>query len=204
MTVYGMDLSHFNTLPDNWASQDFVFTKCTQGLGFVDPTYASRHTLLHDANIVFGAYHFMSTNSDGTNQAHYFLNNANLQHGDIAALDFENDGTWGYTPKSTVVQVALDFLQTVRLVSPTTRILLYCNDSTYTDYVVAYHMPLMDGLWAADYHLTPPNEPWLLWQYKNTPYDYDQAAIFPDAAALRAWAQNIPFDPQPAFMLLND
>ncbi len=89
-----IDLSHHN------ASVDFsqirnagiigVIYKATQGLTYVDPTYASRRTQALSAGLLWGAYHF-GTGDDGEQQAQHFLDVAAPDASTLLVLDFEEN-----------------------------------------------------------------------------------------------------------------
>jgi hypothetical protein len=195
MTVYGVDLSHWNTLP-NLSSYSFVFQKATQGVDIVDPTYTQRHNVVRDAGKVFGGYHFMTAASPGKAQAEFFARIAGLQAGDVAAVDFEDDGSWpadfGDPRFAAIAATATECMDTILAALPANRVLLYCNSSTYENIVVPHKIPVGDGLWDAAYRLLPPPDPWLFWQNTSSPVDLDQAAAFADLPALARWVAKTP------------
>jgi GH25 family lysozyme M1 (1,4-beta-N-acetylmuramidase) len=73
-----IDLSHHNVIPhdlnDARASGIAgVIHKVTDGLSFVDEKFNSRYSLARDANMLFGAYHFLRPGMIDTQQADRFL-----------------------------------------------------------------------------------------------------------------------------------
>lgn len=76
----GIDVSHFQGAID-WpsltlAGVSFAYLKATEGVTFVDPTFATNNTGAAAAGIPHGAYHFaLPDRSSGAAQANYFLAN---------------------------------------------------------------------------------------------------------------------------------
>lgn len=70
--IYGVDISNWQKGFDVKAlvgeGFDFIFAKCSQGSGFVDPFYAGFCTQAREAGLLFSAYHFVDT-SDPAAQA---------------------------------------------------------------------------------------------------------------------------------------
>jgi lysozyme len=88
-----VDLSHHNAEPDFERAHDRgglvgVIHKATQGLTFIDPTYASRRPEALDAGLLWGAYHF-GTGDDGVQQAERFLDAVQPDDDTLLVLDFE-------------------------------------------------------------------------------------------------------------------
>ncbi|HKV99319.1 MAG TPA: glycoside hydrolase family 25 protein [Vicinamibacterales bacterium] len=88
-----VDLSHHNADPDFERARDpgglvGVIHKATQGLTFIDPTYASRRPEALEAGLLWGAYHF-GTGSDGVQQAERFLDVVQPEDDTLLVLDFE-------------------------------------------------------------------------------------------------------------------
>jgi lysozyme len=88
-----VDLSHHNAEPDFERARHRsgivgVIHKSTQGLTFIDPTYARRRPKAIDAGLLWGAYHF-GTGSDGVQQAERFLDVVQPDDDTLLVLDFE-------------------------------------------------------------------------------------------------------------------
>jgi lysozyme len=88
-----LDLSHFNGNVDLQQAAAAgilgVIQKATQGLGFVDPTFATNRQKAQAAGLLFGAYHFGTGVGGGVAQANYFLATvADVPH-TLLALDLE-------------------------------------------------------------------------------------------------------------------
>lgn len=196
MTVYGIDLYHFNPMPD-LSPYGFVFLKATQGSGFTDPLFAQRWSIIHSAGKVCGAYHFMTMSDSVSSQAQHFLNVANLKSGDVAILDFENDGSWSTHTTGQIAAVAQGILNYIRAAVPRNRLIVYCNQSDHARFISSGLVSPEDGIWAADYNPTPPTFPFLFWQYSDSPVDADQESTYPTLSSLQMWAYVTPLPPPP-------
>jgi hypothetical protein len=190
MTVYGVDLSHFNTMPalDGYG---FAFLKCTQGTSFVDSTYAARQPVVTGAGIVCGSYHFGTMAGTATEQAAWFAQHANIVLGDVVILDWEDDGTWGTHSTLDIATQANALMLALLALYPDNRVLLYCNTSTWENVLAPHGVTTIDGLWDAAYRATPPPDPWLFWQYSDTPVDHDQESAFATLPDLINWSHKM-------------
>jgi LysM repeat protein len=72
---YGIDVSNYQAISDAYAVRDngisFAWCKATEGLGYVDPTFAGKVAQLRAAGVTVGAYHF-ARGGDAVAQAQYF------------------------------------------------------------------------------------------------------------------------------------
>lgn len=94
-TVNGLDSSHYDGLIDfnqvKAAGYEFMWNKCTEGIGNADRSYNVNRAKANAAGILFGAYHFFRPGLDPIKQADWFLKNAELKSGDLQpALDWES------------------------------------------------------------------------------------------------------------------
>mgnify|MGYP003425292255 FL=1 len=99
----GIDVASWQGTPD-WRAVaasgiSFAITKATEGVGYLNPTFARNWLEIRAAGIVRGAYHFaeLGTNTPEA-EADYFLANVRrvggLAEGDLLALDLEDkDGS---------------------------------------------------------------------------------------------------------------
>lgn len=115
--LIGPDVSSYQGLP-NWnavaaSGRSFAWTKATQGLDYINPTFGYNWAGIRNAGIVRGAYHFFDATVDATAQAKAFLSAIDSAGGlfplDLLALDAE-DPTSGTAPEKAPV---LDFLRYV-------------------------------------------------------------------------------------------
>lgn len=185
MTVEGIDISNNN--PDQDYSQyAFTFLKATEGETFQDADYSARHAAVRNAGKIAGAYLFYRTASTPQAHAAFFHTVAAIQPGDIVALDFENDETWGQYSSQALAGMATQTMQLLLQMYPQNRVVLYCNLSTYNNVVVPYSVPLGDGLWIAEPSGTPTSD-WVFWQYSSDTVDHDRAN-FDTFDRLHLWA----------------
>ncbi len=83
--VLGLDVSHWNGLPDFKAlraeGMQFVFSKASQGTSFIDSTYRQHTAEARAAGLLAGAYHFFDYRVNGVKQAQHFLTTLRLTSG---------------------------------------------------------------------------------------------------------------------------
>lgn len=184
--IEGIDISHHNALPDI-TPYAFVFHKATQGATNTDPTFAARWPLIKARGKVRGAYHFMSMRDSAQAQVDHFVSAVSVERGDIIALDFETDGTWGSYTVQAIGTMGAEVMRLLRLKYLNNRVVLYCNRSDYTRYVaVLGKVPVGDGLWIASPGFVP-TMPYVFWQYGGVGLDVDHGN-FDSIDALKEWA----------------
>src|SRR5580765_2996828 len=87
-----IDLSHHNRSPDFQKAKAAgivgVIHKASEGLTYVDPTYASNRRKALAAGLLWGAYHFGS-GGNPKGQADHFLDVVAPGPADLLVLDFE-------------------------------------------------------------------------------------------------------------------
>lgn len=95
MSLSMIDVSGW-TGPINWKALKgvrVVAAKCTEGTGYVSPKYAAQRAGAKSIGATFVAYHFGHASMSAAAQVAWFIRNAKLGPGDVAALDFEvSDG----------------------------------------------------------------------------------------------------------------
>lgn len=99
--LYGVDLSHHNTVED-WdkVTASFVYAKATEGESHQDDKFLGIVEQARKRGIAVGAYHFMTTSSSARNQFFNFYHHTkNVKLDLIPVLDIERQ-TKGY-PIST-------------------------------------------------------------------------------------------------------
>ena len=98
--LHGCDISHHQGTIDwsrlrnamiNRKPIQFVMIKATEGADYVDDRFHENFAEAKNAGLIRGAYHFWSVLSDAREQATYFLNNVELEIGDLPpVLDVES------------------------------------------------------------------------------------------------------------------
>lgn len=87
----GIDCSHWQGTID-WKkvakSYSFALIKCTEGTGYIDPTYKTNLAGARKNGLVVGSYHF-ARGIDPVKEADFYLKNADLREGELLTLDFE-------------------------------------------------------------------------------------------------------------------
>jgi lysozyme len=166
-----IDISHHNgkSLNFNSAKADGilgVIHKASQGTTSRDPMYKTNRKKVHDAGLMWGAYHF-ATGSDGVMQAVNFLDAVGDPQDVLMVLDLEPNPTG---PSMNLIEahgfVTHVFEQTGRYPG------LY-SGHTIKELLGSNKDPLLANcwLWLAQYGPTavvPPNWPtWTMWQYTD-------------------------------------
>ncbi len=169
----------------NWHSvssreAQFAYIKATEGLGFVNPDFASQYDGAYQARLIRGAYHFALPNdSSGAAQASYFVANGGGWSADgrtlPGALDIENNpyGAECYKlSKSAMVAWIASFdarYEALTSVWP----VLYTNGQWWAKCTGNYGgFAYQDPLWIASYGATPGALPggwpgFTFWQYST-------------------------------------
>lgn len=157
MFRHGIDISHHNNI-NNWSKikPDFIFYKCTQGITYLDPTYAA---FKYNWKGISGAYHF-ADGGNAKNEADWFCKNAAKD--DILILDWEIESI-------NPVAWCQEFIDRVKEKTGKD-CWLYTNDVR----AVKYAWPKDWKFWIARYGVndgTQSREPdfknWSIWQYTS-------------------------------------
>ena len=144
----------------------FSFIKATEGVDHIDKRFHHNWRASKKAGITRGAYHFFIPSQSGLKQARHFLNEVELQKGDLPpVLDIEQLG--GMSPV-TLRREALKWLQEVEKVCHV-RPVIYTNVGFYQNYLGLEfdNYPL----WVAHYYRTDEpsiNRGWLFWQHNDS------------------------------------
>jgi lysozyme len=195
-SLFGIDISHYtlSTIPlEQFASMKvrFVYLKASQGIRGKDSKFDSfwqrLGNLPHGSRVHRGAYHFLSADADGTQQAKFYVS-VLTQNGGIASTDMppvvdlewdkaslnEPDRWEPYSSKQ-ILAVLLDWLKTVERETGRTP-MIYTNSVWWDermrteDFTSLAHYKV----WVADYSIgdleiekpsVPQGAPWDLWQF---------------------------------------
>ncbi|WP_435173314.1 glycoside hydrolase family 25 protein [Actinacidiphila sp. bgisy145] len=181
MTVKGIDVASYQSSTFSTSGLAFVWVKCTEGTGYVNPRYSAQIAHARAAGAVVGHYHFVRPGSMSAQLA-YFLAHADLRAGDMLCLDWEDTGV-SCADKDTWIKAA-------QAKQPTHRVLLYCNLDFWLHRDTTSFAG--DGLWIADPSATAGSpritHPWVMHQYSSAGGTDRNVAAFADLAALKAWA----------------
>ncbi len=178
----GIDVSHYQGTID-WAQvaasgQRFVIAKATEGLSYVDPTYAANRAGATAAGLVFGAYHFARPDLHPTNpigEADHFVDTAQLGPGNIVpVLDLERSGD---LTQAELTQWILAWLGEVAARTGV-RPMVYTSPNGWinrTGDTTAVADAGYTLLWIANWFVSQPTVPandwqgngWSFWQYSD-------------------------------------
>lgn len=190
MGTEGQDWASYQPHPSA-AGLGFVFTKATEGTGYVNPLYHEQLAIARaGGGRVVGHYHFARSSPSPRAQADYFLSHLDLKPNEVLAFDWEASGV-SCADKD-------EWLRYVRSQRPGHRVVLYCNLDFWRNHDTTGVYG--DGLWIADPN-SPKGQPdvkapWLFHQYSEAGgIDRDYSALTLDQ--LRAWAAGSP-NPQEA------
>lgn len=176
----GIDVASFQGNP-NWGAVaadgiSFAFTKATQGVGYLNPTFTRNWSEMKRVNIVRGAYHFAEPNENtATAEADYFLSNVErlgIETGDMLALDLEPTVK---VPK--LGEWALAFLECVKARAGFDP-LVYTGAWVVADQNLANYPALGQfPLWLAAYQssMPPTPPPWSMWSAGIAFWQYSDA-----------------------------
>ena len=196
--IKGIDVSAYQPAMFDTTGLDFVFTKITEGLGYINPLWVQQRDHAKSQGLVWGAYHYPHMANDPHQEADYFLSQVKWAPGDVIVLDWEGyDSANIGVLKSRQLAYRDAWLKYVKGKMPDHKVGMYCN----TDYWLHVDKTSNCGdfLWIATGGL-PAGQPgikakWAFHQYSTAGgVDHDVAA-FPDRAALAAWAGSTEEDP---------
>lgn len=194
MTLSGVDLSSNNSaaeFADALASRDFAFCKATEGVAYLNPTYAKFLTDWHAAGKLLGTYHFARPANDPTAEADWYVAKAQPLPGEVLVLDFEP-----YGQTSVEAQWAtwcVTWLQRVKSTTGADPWIYFNDDMANRVFAVATAAQATylraRPLWKAAYQATIPSDlegfPVIdCWQWTDTPTDQD--LFYGDAARWRS------------------
>lgn len=143
----------------------FCFIKATEGIGRVDPQYHRNWKKSKQAGIVRGAYHFFIASKDGKMQAQNFIEEVELEKGDLPpVLDVEQlNGSSATVLKKEVKK----WLQTVEE-HYGIRPVIYSNVDFYKNYLGSGFDDY--PFWAAHYYQKDQpriSRDWSFWQHSE-------------------------------------
>jgi lysozyme len=147
-----------------------VIHKATQGLTYIDKTYATRQKAASEAGLLWGAYHF-GVGGDGSDQAEFFLDTIQPDGATLLVLDYEPN----LTGPTMSLDQAREFIEHVA--EATGR-----WPGLYSGHLIKEQLgsvPIPDArlskcfLWLAQYNgpkplnIPPTFRTWTFWQYTD-------------------------------------
>lgn len=174
-SIHGIDVSKYQDIID-WESVKsmdvegirlgFAFIKATEGLGNRDRMFVRNWKKAKDHGVVRGAYHFFLATKNGRQQAENFIENVELEAGDLPpVIDIEQTYGVGETKLKERVKEFLSIVENHYGIRP----IIYTNVDFYKQY-------LKDDfdeypLWVAHYlqkERPRIHRPWSFWQHSET------------------------------------
>lgn len=173
--VFGVDVSSYQG-EVNWDtiySQgiDFAYIKATEGSGHVDPLFKYNFEQASEAGLAVGAYHFLSFETTGKEQAENFIATVPKVEGMLPpVVDVELYGDYVDNPPSAeeVHNILDEFIVEIESyygVEP----IIYVNEKSYRMYIKGYYDDYK--LWISNYSVNPKlfgHRDWTFWQYSET------------------------------------
>jgi GH25 family lysozyme M1 (1,4-beta-N-acetylmuramidase) len=160
------------------AGKSFVIGKATEGIGYLDPRYATNRSASRSAGLAFTAYHYARPDLNPTNpagEADWFVDNLGLTPGMLVpALDIEVAGTLGTAGLQNWIGAWLG-----RVYARTgVRAMIYTNPSFWKSALGDTTLFAGQGytvLWVAHWFVSAPTVPaanwggrgWTFWQYDD-------------------------------------
>ena len=170
----GVDISSYQHDVDmeKLKTQDirFIYIKATEGSKHADEKFAKNWANAESANLLAGAYHFFSFESDGRVQADNYIETVgDLKNRLIPAVDVEMYGKFKETPpeKDKVVRelkILMAVLEDEYKVKP----MIYAQKDIYDQYLKDDFKDY--PIWARNVYFPiylEFNNDWIIWQYKD-------------------------------------
>jgi lysozyme len=186
--VQGVDVSAYQGTID-WdvlaeEDIDFAWIKATEGSSYQDPRFADNWAEAHDTDLLVGAYHFLSVDSPGTDQATNVIATVSRNRGDLpVVVDVECYSQYcDSPPPAGTVKKVLDPLLLAIEQHYGRPAVLYATRDWYERYLAGSYPdnPIWFRSVATSPHLTDDRE-WTVWQWsareKLDGYDGDEEFI---------------------------
>jgi GH25 family lysozyme M1 (1,4-beta-N-acetylmuramidase) len=192
--IKGIDVSAYQSTTYDVTGLDFVITKVTEGLSYVNPRWTAQRDRAKAAGLVWGAYHYPHMANDPIAEADRFLAQVAWQPGDIIVLDWEGyDAANKGVPRARQLAYRDAWLKYVKGKMPQYRVGMYCNVDYWKN--VDKTSNCGDFLWIATAG-APAGEPginygWTFHQHSTAGGIDHDVANFPTRAALAAWARGL-------------
>lgn len=174
-SIHGIDVSYaqgkidwyrVKSMQEDSVHIQFAFIKATEGLLTVDPYFKRNWREAAKTGIVCGAYHFFRPQKNGTWQARFFLQNVDLEKGDLPmVVDIEQLDGVPPAQMRKELRNFLNFLERKTKAKP----IIYSGLSFYQDYLMRYFDDY--PFWIAHYYQNKlnvnPATNWWFWQHSD-------------------------------------
>jgi len=92
-----LDISHYQTITSmaeiKAGGIPAIILKCTQGLTYLDPTFAPRYGDAIGSGMAVSSYHFLDHGKDPSAQMDWYLKNLHPRQGERVCIDYEDEGS---------------------------------------------------------------------------------------------------------------
>ncbi|MGI4020654.1 MAG: glycoside hydrolase family 25 protein [Janthinobacterium lividum] len=174
-SIHGIDVSYaqgkidwyqVKSMQEDSVHIHFAFIKATEGLLTVDPYFKRNWREAAKTGIVCGAYHFFRPEKNGTWQARFFLQNVNLEKGDLPmVVDIEELNGVPPAQMRKELKNFLNYLERKTKAKP----IIYAGLSFYQDYLMRYFDDY--PFWIAHYYKDKLKvnaaTNWWFWQHSD-------------------------------------
>ena len=174
-SIHGIDVSYaqgkidwykVKSMEEDSVHISFAFIKATEGLLTVDPYFKRNWREAPKVGIVCGAYHFFRPEKNGKWQARFFLQNVDLEKGDLPmVVDIERLDGVSPAQMRKELKDFMDFLEKKTKAKP----IIYSGLSFYQDYLKGYFNDY--PFWIAHYYKdklkVDPSTNWWFWQHSD-------------------------------------
>ncbi len=171
--VQGIDVSHYQGEID-WPKMkqqgmDFAYIKATEGSAHEDDYFDKNWKNAKAAEMLCGAYHFFSFESEGAKQAEHFIKKVgDLKGSLIPVIDVEYYGKYAETPPD-VEKVRKELGEMVDTLEEKygRKPMIYCTYNVYRKYIEGAFDEV--PLWIRNVYYPPEDigRKWMLWQYTD-------------------------------------
>ena len=171
--VFGIDISHhqgdidWETLERNNSHDapiSFVYMKATEGRDHLDPRFNFNWNEAKKHGFARGAYHYFTDKSSGDAQAAMFINNVNIESGDLPPMiDIEekpkDKAAFCTEVKKFILKIEEHYGVKPIIYSYSKYNRKYLDDAFFNDY----------DLWIAHYYVESPKSgrDWKIWQFTD-------------------------------------
>jgi lysozyme len=173
--IHGIDVSYaqgkidwqkVRAMEEDSVRISFAFVKATEGLLKVDPYFKRNWREAPKVGITCGAYHFFRPAKNGLWQARFFLQNVNIEKGDLPpVVDIEVLDRTSPQAMRKELKAFLTQVESKTHVRP----IIYTSLSFYADYLAGYFDNYT--LWIANYHqpelAVDEKTKWQFWQHSD-------------------------------------
>ena len=174
-SIHGIDVSYaqgkidwyqVRSMQEDSVRIRFAFIKATEGLLTVDPYFKRNWREAPKVGIICGAYHFFRPEKNGQWQARFFLQNVDLEKGDLPmVVDIEQLDSVPPPHMRKELRNFLDYLEKRTHAKP----IIYSGLSFYQDYLKGYFDEY--PFWIAHYYKNKLNVDattnWWFWQHSD-------------------------------------